>query len=180
MWQMRLTLHILSVYRPTDAVQKGWNRAELHRRGSASVAPTHWSRPRELISRHRRQRLSPPSIQVAPRVRRQAQGQRMSPPWPASVACKTATTTYATLPLLPASGVKKNSHFISLKTPKSRLASSARGREDPKPLSTAQTLSPSLMCQHHHMNIIMCMCVSIFTIIFFEGINHSTCHVTRS
>jgi hypothetical protein len=60
----------------------------------------------------------------------------------------------------------ENQHFIFSKTHESHLASSVGGREDPKPLSTLQTPPPSLMCQHHHVYITMCMCVSIFTIIF--------------
>jgi hypothetical protein len=51
-----------------------------------------------------------------------------------------------TLPPILDFGVKENSHFIFLKTPKSHLASSVGGRENPKPLSTAQTPPPSQMC----------------------------------
>ena len=35
------------------------------------------------------------------------------------------------------------------------------------------------MCQHHQVYTTMCMCVSIFTIIF-QRISHSTCHATQS
>jgi hypothetical protein len=55
-----------------------------------------------------------------------------------------------------------------MKTPESHLVSSARGREDPKPLSTAQTPSPSQMCQHQQVFTTLCTYVSIFTIIFSE------------
>src|ERR687888_1945901 len=48
----------------------------------------------------------------------------------------------------------------------SRLASSAGGREGPKPISTLQTPPPLQMCQHHQVYISMCLCVSIFTVIF--------------
>jgi hypothetical protein len=45
-----------------------------------------------------------------------------------------------------ASGIVENRHFTSTKSAKSRLASSVGGREEPKPLSTGQTPSPSQMC----------------------------------
>jgi hypothetical protein len=38
---------------------------------------------------------------------------------------------------------------------------------------------PMQMCQHHQVYTTMCICVTIFTIIF-QRISHSTCHVTRS
>jgi hypothetical protein len=70
-------------------------------------------------------------------------GQRLSPPRPASIACFSARNTPTTLPLLPTFGAIENKRFISSKTPEFCLASSAGGREDPKPLSTPQTSSPS-------------------------------------
>jgi hypothetical protein len=91
---------------------------------------------------------------------------RLSRAPPASVTRLLARKASATSPLLSTFGVKKIGHFHSSKMPESCLASSAGGKEDPKPLSTAQTQSPSLMCQHHHVYITICMCVSIFTSIF--------------
>jgi hypothetical protein len=44
------------------------------------------------------------------------------------------------------SGVVENSRFTSIKSAESRKACEAGGREEPKPLSTAQTPPPSQMC----------------------------------
>jgi hypothetical protein len=41
-------------------------------------------------------------------------------------------------------------------------------REDPKPFSTTQTSPPFQMCQHQQVFTTLCMCVSIFTIIFLK------------
>jgi hypothetical protein len=65
----------------------------------------------------------------------------------------------------------KNSHFNSSKTHESRLASSAKGREEPKPLSTAQTPPPSQMCQHQQVITTLCTCVSISQIFSPKGLN---------
>jgi hypothetical protein len=46
----------------------------------------------------------------------------------------------------PTSGAVENRRFTSPKGAESRLASSAGGREEPKPLSTAQIPPPSQMC----------------------------------
>jgi hypothetical protein len=94
--------------------------------------------------------------------------QRPTPAKPASITWFSAENSSATSPLLPTSGVKENEHFISTRTPESHLVSSAGGREDPKPLSTAQTPSPSQMCQHQQVFTTLCTCVSIFTIIFLK------------
>jgi hypothetical protein len=57
----------------------------------------------------------------------------LSLPELASVTKNLVKNDHATLPLLPTFGVKENGYFNSSKTPESRLASSAGGREDPKP-----------------------------------------------
>jgi hypothetical protein len=104
--------------------------------------------------------------------------QRRTPVKPAFVAQFSVQTRSAISPLLSSFGAMENRHFNSLKMPESRLTSSVGGRENPKHLSTPQTPLPSQMCQHQQVFTTMCTCVSIFTIIFFEGINHSTCHAS--
>jgi hypothetical protein len=111
-------------------------------------------------------RLMPLLYSPSSSVSRQTWRQRLSLPWPASVECFSSRNTLMTSPLLPTFSVKENRHFISSKTPESRLASSAGGREDHKPLSTPQTPSPLQMCQHQQVITILCTCVSIFIIIF--------------
>jgi hypothetical protein len=114
------------------------------------------------------QRLTRPLLlsTVPPRVRRQT-------PDPASVAgvarvCRVFLDEKHSRDFATSSKLRRkgNWSFQVLETPESHLASSVGGREDPKPFSSPQTPSPSQMCQHQQVITTLCMCVSIFIIIF--------------
>jgi hypothetical protein len=71
--------------------------------------------------------------------------------------------------------------------PESCLASSAEGREGPKPISTLQTTArptpPLQKYQHHQVYISMCLCVRFFSITFKGFLVSSlgpTCNVMRT
>jgi hypothetical protein len=68
----------------------------------------------------------------------------------------------------PKAGIRctTNSEEHFRKIAESYLASSAGGREGPKPISTAQTSPPLQMCQHQQVFTTLCTRVSIFIIIF--------------
>ena len=72
------------------------------------------------------------------------------------------------------SGAIENRHSIFPKAPNPTELARREGERDP---------NPSQPCKHHLLckcaNTTMCMCISIFTIIF-QRISHSTCHATRS